>query len=353
MPLDLPTFQIQRQYVEHFHCTINEMYPILPSTYPSTFSVSLMSDESLALFYTVLSLGCQAHNFVSYKTEHETLASDLLTAAETHLHRTPFLLRPSAGTIRTLCLMVIAKQIYAMSCHQSDTCWHLTGLALRMSISINLAETDPDVWALVCLLDMRQSLACGMPLLLRQDDISLFWESDAPRKTLLQETFFTAGESIFSALQLASATPTPPQVLELDTALRQQPRTTSSLEAIGIDIFLRQVLLALHASCTAYPISHLESALSLLSHQRTLCEDAESRQSCWLAGFFRHEFFTAAMTVCVHLVQGTGDNDPHARSIMVDALRSCSNIWARETCASVCNASAFAIVDKLVNDLGQ
>lgn len=327
-----------------------------------------MNDEALAVFYTVLSLGCQANASTMLVKDYDGLPSDLLTTAEVHLHKTPFLLRPSPDTIRTLCLMVIAKQIHGLSCHQIDTAWHLTGIIVRLSVSMALPKTDRSLWALVCLLDMKQSAACGMPLLLRQEDVAVLWaekeegeeeQEEEAREgtpgTSIQSLFFNAGPSIYQALQLAcSANATATEVLKVDTALRQLPRPDQSLEAIGTDIFLRQVLLAMHSSCSAYPISQLETALSLLSHERTLCEDnTASGLSFWLAGLFRHEFFTAAMAMCVYLAQDKGGNlDPYARKMMVDALRSCRDIWARDTSTTVCNISAFTIADQLLNEFG-
>lgn len=124
--------------------------------------------------------------------------------------------------------------------------------------------------------------------------------------------------------------------------------------------------MALHArfalqdqSSARYPVSYLSSlecALALLSQQRDLCEGDPAAPSAWLGGLFRHEFFTAAMTVCLHLVRGhdlaslpNGSSQP--QEIMLDALQSCRDVWGRERIGSVCNANAYNIVNLLVASL--
>ena len=133
-----------------------------------------------------------------------------------------------------------------------------------------------------------------------------------------------------------------------------------------VDVFCRQTIMALHArfalqdqSSARYPVSYLsslESALSILSQQRSLCEGDPAAPGAWLGGLFRHEFFTAAMTVCFHLVRGNDmmslpDGSSQPREIMLDALQSCRDVWSRERNHSVCNANAFNIVDRLVTSL--
>lgn len=51
--------------------------------------------------------------------------------------------KPSLNIIKMLSLMVIAKQVYAMSCQQADTCWQLTGMIARLATSMRLHTDVP------------------------------------------------------------------------------------------------------------------------------------------------------------------------------------------------------------------
>lgn len=381
---------------------------------------SVAQEDWLGVHFLILSLGCQAYNHYAHENGEDvypSLPARLLSGAEMCLKRTPFLFRPSLNVIKMLSLMVIAKQIYAMSCHQADTCWHLTGMLIRLAASMGLhtglAVSDNPTpyeekmkrrtWTLAVYMEMRQSLVCGMPLLLRSADIAALLKKEAfiipnsnamsgrtcvtPETSLLEDTFASSGRLIAKAMELATCvedTVTYEEVVEVDAALREQlkrPETglirlhfstgsvgSIDLETCMVDIFCRQTLMALHArfalqdhSSTRYPISYLsslESALSILSQQRNLCEAEPSAPSAWIGGFFRHEFFTAAMTVCFHLVRGNDmmsmpDGSGQPQEIMLDALQSCRDVWSRERNHSVCNANAFNIVNRLVGSLRQ
>lgn len=43
-------------------------------------------------------------------------------------------------------LTALSKQMHAMSCHEADTCWPLTGLLVRLSIHVgqHRATSKPD-----------------------------------------------------------------------------------------------------------------------------------------------------------------------------------------------------------------
>lgn len=426
--LQLPRRSVQRVFISHFMQTVEKAYNLIDEeAYEKELRAfwmpgSVVQDDWLGMHFLILSLGCQTYNFSASAKGQETYPSvptRLLTGAELCLKRTPFLFRPSLCVIKMLVLMVIAKQIYAMSCHEADTCWHLTGMILRLATSMGLHTKLPvadvptayedkvkrRIWTLVAYLEMRQSLACGMPLLLRSNDICCLVRKDCfvggtdgysngdqspfpgsfHQISLLEEAFASSGMLLVKALELATCADdsvTYEEVVEVDTALREQlkrPETgliglhfftgsigSVDLETCMVDIFLRQTLMALHArfalehdSITKYPISYLsslESALSILSQQRNLCEADPWAQSSWLAGFYRLEFFTAAMTVCLHLVRGNDsmtmpDGSSRPQEIMLDALQSCRDVWSREKDASICNANAFTIVNKLVTTL--
>ncbi|OAQ82063.1 C6 transcription factor [Purpureocillium lilacinum] len=425
----LPPRALQEIFIAQYVATIEQAYHLLDEpAWEEELQRFWLDDGSmpadwLAQHLMILSLGCQAHNFVAQATSegeaYPNMPTRFMHGAELCLKRTPYMLKSTLANIRTLCLVVISKQIYAMSCHESDTCWPLTGLIKRLSIRIGLhVPTDADrtgarrdaparrkLWAAVMFLDMRQSLVCGMPVLLRPQDLACFRttsrrssrsDPDNSPQTLestseswLESTLASSGDLLLQALDMATAqdsTVTYTEVTELDAALRQQLKCSGmglptenlgteecpgpvNLEACTVHLFFRLVLMALHsrfalsaAAAVDYPVScvsSLESALATLSHQRTLCEDvSRGRQNAWFAGLLKHEFFTAAMTVCSQLVRmgnGTGlgllpscSCEGQPQEIVLEALQSCRDVWSREKDTSVCNANAFAVVDNLV-----
>lgn len=431
---NLPPQSVQDTFVSHYRDTVESAYHIIDTEFLMNELQEFRSqkfiaqDDLLAQYFMVLALGCQVHNFTAKATGSQAyplLPYDLLHGAELFLKRTPFLFRPTLPNIRTICLMIISKQMYAMSCHESDTCWPLTGMALRLSIRMGLHvipahATEPmsqksrmarRLWATVVFLEMGQSLICGMPLLLPPSDTACVLaarplrdsglldvedqdpDEITPEPSRLEATFGQSTELLMKSIELATMAEDQvsyTQVVDVDTALRSHLKRRDAspiglhfateklagspvdLEAAMLDIFFRQTIMALHArfamqpmSWAKFPVSYissLESALAMLSHQRILCEgEPRARQSSWFAGLFRHEFFAAAMTVCCQLMRSSqapgvpsADGcDGQAKEIMLDALRSCRDVWSQEKQASVCNAEAFALVDKLVCMLGE
>lgn len=385
-------------------------------------------DDWLAQYFVILCLGCQAVNYCaeeSGKEAYHSLPPSFLRSAEICLKRTPYLLMASLANIRTLVLIVMSKQMYAMSCHEADTCWPLTGLIIRLSIRAGLhrAAAQPyeqisyqdrlktRIWVAALILEMRQSLVCGMPLLLRPVDISGTEHSCHPctgspaiqpekeptpvgpnESSILVKVFASSSDLLFRAIELATCpndSVVYGEVAEVDSSMRQHLYQSGialsnghlgiengedvDLEVCMVQIFFRQILMALHArfalqpsASTEYPVSYvssLESALAILAYQRDLCEGEKWVQLCaWFAGFFRHEFFTAAMTVCSQLIRDleVTNMSSHAsfcetqpQELMLDALQSCRDMWGKEKNWSVCNANAFALVDNLVRILRQ
>ncbi|KAM3501809.1 hypothetical protein MY10362_005268 [Beauveria mimosiformis] len=423
----LPRRSIQKVFISYFMETIEKTYHIVDETaYEQELRAfwmpgSVTPEDWLGMHFVILSLDCQVYNHHAFgkgQDVYESLPVRLLSGAELCLKRTPFLFHPSLNIIKMLSLMVIAKQVYTMSCHQADTCWQLTGMIARLATSMGLhtdvpvsdqptpyeAKMKRRVWTLAVYMEMKQSLVCGMPLLLRSSDMAALLRKEAfidgnagtssssssssadnlgaqLHPSLLEETFSSAGRLIVKAIELATCVQDPAtyaEVVSLDAALRQQLKRPETglhfptgripgpvdLATCMVDIFCRQTIMALHArfalqeqSSTRFPVSYLaslESALSILSRQRDLCEGQPAAPSSWLAGLFRHEFFTAAMTVCFHLVRGHDDmmsmpdGSGQPQEIMLDALQSCRDVWSMERNNSVCNANAFNIVNRLV-----
>ncbi|KAL2835831.1 hypothetical protein BJY01DRAFT_252337 [Aspergillus pseudoustus] len=138
------------------------------------------SDSWLAMFTALLYLGCEVSQSVSADAD-ETMtvtSAQLIEASRGFLHRTSFMVYPDLDTIRTLCLIVVAKQTSHMSCEAMDSAWCLTGLITRLGLVLGLHSPTPPrdrpeslqthmrriLWANIAYLDLRQSFLIGMPL---------------------------------------------------------------------------------------------------------------------------------------------------------------------------------------------
>ncbi|KAJ5544517.1 hypothetical protein N7461_006821 [Penicillium sp. DV-2018c] len=384
-----------------------------------------IDDGWLALFFAILALGCQLHNPPQPAGQDPgfiSLPSRLFNAAQAFLQRTPFMIRPDVTSIRTLCLFVIFKQTRGAVCIESTALWPVTGLIVRLAITIGLhltpsaqyAPTDAEstscrnkLWAAVTLLDLRQTLAAGMPVI-------------PPSGNLLTEPILGTGPDlsgatehkdflfpliiydylpqIFRILELATS----PQislsyslVIKYDSQIkallnhfhnsflsaRSENSHTDPFQWVMTNVFIRRILLALHSQLyqephvlTRYPVSYwssLECSLSILSIQRDLwdtntdrntsprsiSEDSPPGRTAFVARLFQQDFFLAAITVCFHLVQTQSPLDApenseksqiRARRTILELLGSCRDIWERERDVSVCHGTAFGMIDSLL-----
>ncbi|OAQ99908.1 hypothetical protein LLEC1_03229 [Akanthomyces lecanii] len=359
----LPRRSVQRLFISYFMETVEKTFHIVDeAAYEQELRAfwmpgSVAQEDWLGVHFLILSLGCQAYNHHRIQKGldvYPSLPARLLSGAEMCLKRTPFLFRPTLNVIKILSLMIIAKQIYAMSTHQADTCWHLTGMLVRLAASMGMhtdlavsdeptpyeEKTKRRMWTLAVYMEMKQSLVCGMPLLLRSSDIAALLKKEAfidpingslgsaLPMGLLEEMFANSGRLIAKAMELTTCvedTVTYEEVVELDAALRTQlkrPETgltrlhfstgsvgSIDLETCMVDIFCRQTIMALHArfalqdqSSARYPVSYLSSL-------------------------------------------------DQPQEIMLNALQSCRDVWSRERNHSVCNANAYNIVNLLVTSL--
>jgi hypothetical protein len=82
----------------------------------------------LAQYLAILGLGASA-TCVEDKT-----ATELFFASEACLAQTPFMYRSTLANIRTLVLLVQAKQLCYATCWALDASWNIVGLIVRLSI---------------------------------------------------------------------------------------------------------------------------------------------------------------------------------------------------------------------------
>ncbi|KAF7167031.1 hypothetical protein CNMCM5623_000505 [Aspergillus felis] len=386
---------------------------------------STMSDGWLALFFAVLALGCQLHHPcqpASEENDFEAVPSRLFDAAQAFLHRTSFMIRPDLTSIRTLCLFVICRQTRGAVCIELTALWPVTGLIVRLAITLGLHLTHSTqyaqrggaddttsrnrLWAAVILLDLRQALAAGMPVippsgnLLTENLLGIGPGLSDEAATQQKEYLFPLAiynylPQIFKILELATS----PQitlcysvVVKYDQQIKAllnhfhnaffaacaQNPDTDPFQWTMTNIFIRRVLLALHSRLyrepdvlSRYPVSYwssLECSLAILSAQRDLWDtdgDPGSESSCknppgrtpFIARLLQQDFFLAAITVCFHLVQAESPlSSPEssqgcqvrARKTILELLGSCRGIWEREQDVSVCHGTAFSMIDSLL-----
>ncbi|KAL2008922.1 hypothetical protein VTN00DRAFT_7116 [Thermoascus crustaceus] len=151
-------------------------------------SPAAVEDEWLAQLFMILALGFHAsntklHSPISNNVDR-TMLDRFFSGAEASLKKTSFMFIPTITTIRTLCIMVIAKQVVASSCHELDACGPLMATIVRLSMSIgihcdpeddsNMSRFDKEIrrrlWTTIAYMELQQAMSTGMPLLLRSSD---------------------------------------------------------------------------------------------------------------------------------------------------------------------------------------
>ncbi|KAK2836987.1 hypothetical protein FQN49_006524, partial [Arthroderma sp. PD_2] len=395
---------------------------------------SAADDGWLAQYFTVLALGCEAHNSDASDTteSYPELPNTLLAAAETCLRLTPFMYRPTLANLRTLCLMVIAKQINTMSCSEHEACWPLTGLIVRLAMVVGLhssncnkvyspfhAEMRNRLWAAICFMDLKQSLLSGMPLQITADSFTCLppanineheihedFEGEVLTRALPERTdstilvvlydVFPLVTEIMRMVNSADASFQYEDVIEYDRQLRYKMKEydlifqTPSKRLIGptelslgigsdntdfervlLNVYFRRILLTLHShfaklpqAFVQYPVAYwssLECSLALLAQQRELCEQAAHNRgySTWFSGLFKQDYFTAAMTLCFHLIKNDSPLELpaehlcqiQARETVLETLRCCRDLWEKEKDRSSCHGRACTVVNNLVKYL--
>ncbi|KAL4871146.1 hypothetical protein BDV12DRAFT_164853 [Aspergillus spectabilis] len=186
----IPSRDVADAFVEHYLDIIEPSHQILdvPSFREEVKGFwdkpSTVTDGWLSQLFVILALGCQLYNTSKSSTQHTDfgiLPARLFDTAQVCLQRTAFMIRPEVTSIRTLCLFVIFKQTKGMICIESDALWPATGLIVRLAIMLGLHSSNPahisqsaspvpvrvrnSLWAAVILLNLRQSLTAGMPVI--------------------------------------------------------------------------------------------------------------------------------------------------------------------------------------------
>ncbi|KAI5461710.1 hypothetical protein BGZ63DRAFT_355906 [Mariannaea sp. PMI_226] len=337
----------------------------------------------LSQFLMVLGLGC----FASVEEPHQ--ATELMMAAEACLMQTPFMFRPTLLSLKTLTIMVVAKQVCNATCWSVDSCWSLLGLLVRTAFIYGLPQEQPlpgsgetidakercarrKLWLTILYLDIKVSMSTGMPPLTRPDELgSLRAMGEWGEPDSFQMVLYRSLPTVLTILGQLNSKQDPisyPDVLRYNTQIRELMAHANSvcndqLQRITVDVFLRRSLMvlyrpfALHADGpTLFPEAYwgsLECSLALLVHYRELWGCDPTQRLDLVGRAFVLDFFSAALTACLHVLSkeaplaggaaGLSCEVP-PRKIILETLRSCIDIWGGERDKSVCWRTGYNLL---------
>ncbi|KAK1244014.1 hypothetical protein MKX08_002152 [Trichoderma sp. CBMAI-0020] len=339
----------------------------------------------LAQFLMVMGLG----SFASAEGE-PPVATEFMMAAEACLMQTPFSFRPTLLTLKTLALMVVAKQVCNPTCWSVDSCWSLLGLLVRTAFIYGLpqdptddAETNQEekdarrkLWLTILYLDIKVAMCTGMPPLTRPDELGNLqkipeWGPPDSLQMVLYQSLPTV-LSVMAQINSKKDQISYPDVLRYNAQLRElmshaQRVCVGQLQRVTVDIFLRRCLMVLHRPFALHPEgpvmfpesywSSLECCLALLVHYREMwCSDASLRLDL-VGRAFVLDFFSATLTTYIHVLRADAPLTGAAaigcafppRQIILDTLRSCVDIWSSEKDKSVCYRTGYNLLDAVLN----
>lgn len=341
----------------------------------------------LAQFLMVLGLGCFAC------ADEPPAATELMMASEACLMQTPFMFRPTLLTLKSLCLMIVAKQVCNPTCWASDSCWTLMGILVRASFVYGLPQDTQDgitmtqdpaerdarrkLWLTILYMDIKCAMATGMPPLAKVEELGSYFREMpewGPSESL-QMVLHQSIPTVLAVVEHINAKKDHilyPDLLRYNAQLRElmgHAKTVCShpIQRITIDIFLRRCLMVLqrpyamhNEGPTLFPESYwssLECALALLMHYRDLwCNETGMRLDLVGRGFVL-DFFSATLTTYVHLLRAEAPlTDATARTcaipprqIILDLLHSCVDIWINEKDKSICYRTGYDLLRLVLN----
>ena len=327
----------------------------------------------LASFLMVLALGC----FTVSQDQDSTV--NFCMAAEACLAKTPFMVEPDLSAIRTLCLMVIAKQTTNTTCRTFDSCWTFLGIVMRSAVSMGLNsqpkprnqsaeaihewKSGKTLWSLIVYFCIHMATITGKLPLISTDDIVTKYEpfSYSNEKndlwiSLLEEVYPTICH-IICRVNSDTEKPSYDEVVRYNDQVRRLMAVLDTIRGrqalyIALDIFFRRILLVLHRlhvldprALFDYPVSYwssIESSLAILVHHRDLCEHKERGPDNMdlLGRLFKLDFFSAMLTVCLDLLRHDTSQVMRftipPRQIILETLQACTDIWEKEIHHSAC-----------------
>ncbi|PNY26663.1 Uncharacterized protein TCAP_03409 [Tolypocladium capitatum] len=219
---------------------------------------------------------------------------ELCMAAEACLGKTPFMLRPNISTMRTLWLVVLAKQVVNGTCWSFDSCWCLLGVVVRLAVCLGIHRPRPPpaslpvvfrdwesgqvLWTTVLYLNVQMAMTTRIPSCLSSEEMlqdygtqsRSFATLDTPTSTW-HAVIHTSCPTILRVISRASSDVDKPsyeeilgtaRVRELESVLDRVHGHNTTLR-IALDVFFRRVILVLHRrhalepdAPSRYPVSY-------------------------------------------------------------------------------------------------
>lgn len=380
-------------FLDHYCNVFHSVHPII-NTAEIQSMIAMTADDLnvvdvalLGQFSMILGLGA----FASLKAAD--LATDFFMAAEACLSKTPYMIRPSIAVLRTMCLMFVAKQMANATCWSVDGCWTLMGFICRQAVNMGLHRAPGPfyaagsgtfeqwrdgqiLWTTIMFFNISVSTVAGMPSLIRAEEVlheAEDWAFDGLDST--EQVWHTVvRKSCPLLLEIVARINSDQNVMKYDEALEYNSRLRhfmSLLEGykmgptlrIVLDLYFRRLLLVLHRRFALdsdgplqYSVSYwasLECSLATLVHHRELCEgDSLSSGSDMIVRFFMLDFFTAAMTACIHLLRHDAPfvvvtSIPPQETIF-NTLEICIELWSKEQERSVCFKAGYKMLQSVV-----
>ncbi|KIX10188.1 uncharacterized protein Z518_01269 [Rhinocladiella mackenziei CBS 650.93] len=275
------TYTVYQTHIDGYLDVFDRVHPVL-----DTKSFQSEAECWLAQFLMVLGLGCCAD------ARESNQAMEFFMAAEACLMQTPFMYRPSLSNLRTICLMVLAKQVNNSTCWGLDACWTLLGLLVRLAIISGLSQETPPpemkgmameewesrhrLWITIQYLDVKASMTTGMPPVFQPVEIWVpgkamsCWRGEGTINSqlgLLDRSFPTI-YAILSRVNSHVHQLSYQDVLQYDAEIRQLMRQAvpaggDALLRMTLNIYFRRALLVLHRhfaldlhAPTVFPVSY-------------------------------------------------------------------------------------------------
>ncbi|GAB1318347.1 hypothetical protein MFIFM68171_08557 [Madurella fahalii] len=390
MALIRRTRPVAPEYLHQYRDSLEPLHPMLLDIEELSHEAAerlvagtVLSDLSwLAQYLMVLGLGCFVGEGLGDRTR------DLYGAAEACLAKIPYTFRPNIYSLRTLCLMVVAKRATNATCWAIDSSWSLMGLIVRLAVMVGLHQDDLRaaedavslkdrrarryLWTAILFIDIEGAAMAGMPPLLQRDVVGPRSDWSEPGRE--QDLLYSSYQTILDVVGLVNTNPdriSYEQVLSYDSEVRllmsSVTASSTGLRRIALDIFFRRALISLHRQFaylpdapSRYPISYwssLECSLAFLSHQLELHSGGRHapQKLDSVTTVFMTDFFSATLTACIHLLWHDAPLAPVEASILdsqipprrtiLDTLRSCVEIWSAMKDRSLCCRTGYRILE--------
>lgn len=368
-----------------------------------------VSNAWLAQLLMMLALGCPRG-----QREKDIGAVDtFLDLAEAYLNSTPFMYKPNLEILRTMCMMVLAKQIDIVAFDDSDAVWSFLGLIVRLAISIGL-HMDPShfddmpileremrkrIWTTIVFMDLQNSIESSMPITLKSYDFDcpppanfndcdlsdlaghvhphsddIFTDSSYQ---ILQAKSFGISLQVMDLVDRISTVNDTKALFELDAKVRNLLKETSQVFNIAqnsslqdaertrtiilqktiTEMYLRRLLLELYrpqsqvwlSAQSQLFYSSLECSFAMIVLQRTFYEGDDDTSIEWFAELFKGDFFVAAVYVCLGLWR---DNLGEQNGGHLQLLERHTAILALEACLEIMGKKIALSVDHLKTHMG-